>query len=423
MIIFLLLAGEINLDISQFSLSSDKTYCEVYYSLPTGKLDFKEKGGRFSATLSMILGVKNETSNKTFLDTLQKIVTVSDTTSGGRYFDTQPIILSSANRFRIDLKTQPIRGSVWEASTTFVARKWNGEFKLSDIQVSHTLIPTTENNRFVKNGFKLIPYPSRKFNKNRYLLTSYCEVYGAVRDLILLTYLIEGQANGIDTLFNDYSPTSDDVMAIPMVFNLLGYNPGSYTLKLIARSGSDEAVATKDFWIEGAPWNVPPSIPDSIMEYASFIRYIASPEEVSQMNTLTGKAKELFLLRFWSKRDPNPATKENEALNFFMKRVKYADSHFSVGGTQRQGRITDMGRAYIKYGQPDDIIRRTAELEVDPYIIWHYFAQDEWFIFMNRDMTGEYKTIYSTVEGEPIITGWMSLILPEDRSRITASNF
>lgn len=421
--VIVLLSLTINLDIAQFSLSPEETYCEIYYSMPTKGLKFNEAGGKFTAEFPVILRITDKATKETFSETFHKTVNVSNLDEELEFSDVRPVVLGSKKRYNIRLEIENIKEEPFWAETTIVSRDWGDKFQFSDIQVSHTLLPTTEENSFVKNGYKLIPFPRRTFSKNRYLLASYCELYGLKEDSVLITYIITGRGDEIDTVFNSYYETAGDMIAIPMIANVLGYSPGTYTLNLIARGDLHVVMSSKRFSIKEIKRKATFSIPDSILEYASFINYIASPREVRELNSLTLPGKKLFLLKFWSRRDPDPDTRENEVLIDFVTRVKNSDQNFSTEKRGKEGRFTDRGRIYIKYGPPDDIIRRTSELEVDPYIIWHYFDIGGWFVFMERNMSGEYDIIYSSIDAEPTEPNWEGLILPEDRSKISGPGY
>ncbi len=421
--IFLLFEIALYLDIAQFYQTPTKTNCEIYYSMPTKELKLKEKAGKFTAEFTIILRITDETTKEIFIDTLQKVMNISNLETEVEFTDVQNVILTSKRRYNISMEAENTEGEPWKAETLIVSREWSGGLIFSDIQISHTLFETYEENRFVKNNYKLIPFPRREFDKNRYLLASYCELYGLEGDSVLISYIIEGRGDGEDTIFNDYYEVLGDRMAIPMISNVLGYPPRSYNVKFIARNEREVAVARKGFSVTEVKRIASFSIPDSIFDYASFINYVASSREISDFKKLSVEGRRMFLLKFWMRRDPVPETRENEALNEFVRRVKYTDKYFSVGRDGKKGRSTEIGRVYIKYGPPDDIIRKAIEIEAEPYIMWHYYDLDEWFIFMDRGLSGEYFIIYSSVDGEPTEPGWRSLILLEDLNRISDFDF
>ena len=67
--------------------------------------------------------------------------------------------------------------------------------------------------------------------------------------------------------------------------------------------------------------------------------------------------RERFFEEYWAVRDPTPGTAENEALAEFHKRIDYANRNYSHAG-QLKGMFTDMGRVYIRYGPPDEIVKQ-----------------------------------------------------------------
>lgn len=116
--------------------------------------------------------------------------------------------------------------------------------------------------------------------------------------------------------------------------------------------------------------------------------YIADKSEHDAMKNLTtDEQKRQFFESFWKRRDPTPDTPENEAMNEFYRRVQYADQHFGVGG---QGWRTDMGRIYIKFGQPDEVVRSPFNFDRPPEEIWYYYRDRHTFVFVDSKGFGRY---------------------------------
>ena len=72
----------------------------------------------------------------------------------------------------------------------------------------------------------------------------------------------------------------------------------------------------------------------------------------------------------------------------FYRRVRYADQRFGVGGP---GWKTDMGRIYIQYGPPDEIVRNPFRFDGPPEEIWYYYQSRRTFTFVDRDGFGRYE--------------------------------
>ncbi|MFN2442471.1 MAG: GWxTD domain-containing protein [Thermoanaerobaculia bacterium] len=67
---------------------------------------------------------------------------------------------------------------------------------------------------------------------------------------------------------------------------------------------------------------------------------------------------EEFVNLFWARRDPSPATPENELRQAFDQRVEIADQRFTAGRTR--GALSDRGKVLIMIGPPTKIVRNTA---------------------------------------------------------------
>jgi GWxTD domain-containing protein len=82
--------------------------------------------------------------------------------------------------------------------------------------------------------------------------------------------------------------------------------------------------------------------------------YIISAEEVQAFKQLTtDQERERFIEQFWQRRDPDPATAENEFRKQFYGRIAYANEHFAFSDVP--GWRSDRGRMYIMYGKPDQV--------------------------------------------------------------------
>ncbi len=120
------------------------------------------------------------------------------------------------------------------------------------------------------------------------------------------------------------------------------------------------------------------------------LSYIATSSELDSLRQkgLSRKEKLRRWKAFWKRRDPTPGTEENEAMEEFYRRVKYADQHFRGF---KEGWRTDRGRIYITYGQPDEIERHPFDLDSPPFEIWYYYSERLNFVFVDENNNGEYR--------------------------------
>lgn len=86
------------------------------------------------------------------------------------------------------------------------------------------------------------------------------------------------------------------------------------------------------------------------------VKSIMTPEETAKWKQVrTDDQAKAFVDLFWARRDPTPATAENEFRQEFDRRVEYADLQFSQA--RRKGSLTDRGRVFIVLGPPYKVAR------------------------------------------------------------------
>ncbi len=99
--------------------------------------------------------------------------------------------------------------------------------------------------------------------------------------------------------------------------------------------------------------------PDDKVWLASVEAFITKAER-KQYERLDQAGREAFRVQFWARRDPDPSTPENEALEEYTARRRFVDRYFQEDETP--GVMTERGRLYMKYGAP--AIRKLGEQTV-----------------------------------------------------------
>jgi len=85
-------------------------------------------------------------------------------------------------------------------------------------------------------------------------------------------------------------------------------------------------------------------------EFLSRVRYIITREERDVFLELPASERTKFMEQFWTRRDPDSSTEENEFKTEYLGRIGKADELF--GGEAKPGWLTDRGRIYILFGPP-----------------------------------------------------------------------
>lgn len=95
------------------------------------------------------------------------------------------------------------------------------------------------------------------------------------------------------------------------------------------------------------------------------VRYLLTKSEKVAWDRITGPVERAdFISRFWQERDPDPLTTENEFRDEFEKRVRFADTYFSVG--EKKGSETDRGLVFALLGPPTYAGQTPLTMEDDP---------------------------------------------------------
>lgn len=91
------------------------------------------------------------------------------------------------------------------------------------------------------------------------------------------------------------------------------------------------------------------------------VQHLMTKDELRAWRAVrTDEEARAFIDLFWTKRDPSPATPENEFKKEFEDRVALADERFPEGKTR--GAMTDRGKTLVLLGVPSRISRRTESM-------------------------------------------------------------
>src|SRR4030095_1394615 len=92
-------------------------------------------------------------------------------------------------------------------------------------------------------------------------------------------------------------------------------------------------------------------------EREDIVHFLLHPDVEERFARMHPGEQERFLVDFWKERDPTPETAQNEVRDAFFARVDRANKNFGRFGLAK-GMFSDMGRTFIRYGEPDEILRQ-----------------------------------------------------------------
>jgi GWxTD domain-containing protein len=288
-----------------------------------------------------------------------------------------------------------------------------------------------------KNGFRVLPNASGRFQQEDNVVYLYAEVYnldvspGADSDYTVAMEIYDNQ----DELYKAINPVQyrkpGKSSVIVTGFSIATFDGGMYRMKLKAKDGEQTSETEKIFSVIPSAEKVKMRMMQSVLSsypganeiqteeeakrFRNDIAYIATSDELRLYDSLNLKGKVNFQKQFWEARDNDPATPVNEFKMEHYRRVKYADERFSRHGGMIPGWKTDQGRIYIIYGEPTDIERNPSSIETRSWEKWWYHGIEGgvFFIFVDYEDTDSYVLIHSNKKNEIQDSNW------EDKIKMT----
>jgi len=231
------------------------------------------------------------------------------------------------------------------------------------------------------------PWPRRRYGNEHPLLCVQGEIYDHL-DLPDTTYRLSwevqnGTGHKVDS-WTEEVPRVNGRGNYILHPSIAALSLGSYKVRVDVSFGGEKARRERFFEMDESRVD--------IFENPRMIRvvlgYVARNEELLRLEDLPEDSLQTFWNEFWLSRDPTPATPRNERLTEFLRRLEYANSHYSV---LEPGWSSDMGRIYIRYGAPDDIDRASYSNAGPPREVWYYTGRGLRFVFLDTEGFGRFR--------------------------------
>ena len=284
---------------------------------------------------------------------------------------------------------------------------------ISDLLFATKITPQKEAGKFVKNGWKMVPNPSRLYRVGEPVRV-YFEIYNLKRQkdrptepLILGYSFTDSSGMQVKKFPSRRIRVPGESFAKTETIETDGLDAGVYFFQVEAFDRSNREHVRQRRAIFLFSDELSEEAQDQL-RYFKDIRYIASGKDLNSYAALTTEAERMdFLKTFWRKMDPTPGTPLNERLREHMTRIQFADEHFASEAHKR-GSDTDKGRVYIKYGPPDDRdFEQSSENFAGAIEKWSYDRSKRYlFVFQDRRRYGVYELIHSTMPGELYNPNW-----------------
>ena len=155
----------------------------------------------------------------------------------------------------------------------------------------------------------------------------------------------------------DTSESASEALDAHVAFDLSSEPAGGYDLEVKAWQENDEGALVRHARFSVA-WDADTWV-RSGADLADEAHFLLQAEDEDQFDRMQPGEQEHWLEDYWRRRDPTPETAFNEKLDLFRRRVAYANSNFTRFGLEK-GMFSDMGRVYIRYGEPSEVSREVV---------------------------------------------------------------
>jgi GWxTD domain-containing protein len=277
------------------------------------------------------------------------------------------------------------------------------------------VVDDTASGRLTKAGKKILPNPSRIFTRERNMLYFYAELYNLtygpeVKPEYALDFYVLDTAGKKIKEFGEQTQTKPGNSAVVISgLNIGILGRGEYLLQVDAKDKhTGQKVSSVKKFIVFKEKTADELMADEIKRFRQDVVYIATPSELNIFDQLNLIGKQNYITDFWKRRDSNPATLENEFKTEHYRRIAYANFNFSRTSDSNDGWNSDMGRVYIRYGEPSEIDRHPSTRGEKPWEKWNYneIQGGVYFIFVDQDGYGVYRLVHSTMTGEVRDDSW-----------------
>jgi GWxTD domain-containing protein len=425
----------VDLDLVRFFPEGRSTILEGYLQISLNAIELKE-GPDSEAHIEFFLTLEDSTRKQiyentwTFEDVITKRMLASEDHSLLQSFS----LLLNPGLYTLKLRVSGVKEDVEHEFERQVRAPVDRPL-LSDILLANSIeVDTTgggpqqdveKTSTYLKDGLLIAPNPCGRFLGATSLVYFYCHVQNqdSIPSVVHLELdIVDADENVVKKLPEKDLKVTGSSRVYVGAFSTGGLREGSYVLRSTARQkgrdGETKSIRVDEPFTVTAKRTMVASYKD-VNEYVDFseeqldsvfrlMRYLVSNKASDMYESLSLAGKRNFMHEFWKQRDPVPATPENEFRQEYERRISHANSNFGMNWNADavEGWLTDRGKIYTKFGEPDERITRPNEYGSPPWELWKYYSTGYSYLFIDRTDQELYDLVYTNDKDEPIIPGW-----------------
>lgn len=395
---------------------TSQSYVEIYYSLNRKQLKFTQEEETYEAKFFLNLTIEDTLGNlveNRMWNRGSRVNRGEETQIDYMILDEVEVLLPPGDYILKLSLTDLASESQGEAKQQLKVRGFLGEnLQLSDLELAFQIEPDTSASLFTKAGRKILPNPSGVFTPAMGMVYFYAELYNltvlpdADPDYLLSFSLSDSAGKKIRDFGSQTRKKPGNSAVVLSGINISTLPQGNYILQVETqdKETKQKASLTKNFSILGAEVERKEGVAslEDVEKFKQDVAYIATSTELDMFDQLTLEGRKRFIEEFWKKRDPTPNTPINEFQIEHYRRIIYANFNFSRTREANDGWHTDMGRIYIRHGEPSEIERYPLTAENKSWEQWNYNELEggAYFIFVDEDGYGVYRLVHSNLKGE-----------------------
>jgi GWxTD domain-containing protein len=421
--------GEVEfwVDGAAFPSREGKTWQEIYWTFSPLQLQARDSSGQRVAFFRTAVQMRDSTGRLVLNEDWRTVAPMPDSAVAAQrsMMQLDQMALSDLAPGRHSLSftlTDLVTGKEGRLETELAVPHYlPGQVAVSQIELASEIAADSTAPRFRKGGLMVRPHPTRSFgdatNNRLYYYSEVSDPEGAVavvnvayssaRDPVL-RIIRSDTSSGLRGTSVKYGGLSVDELEN-------GYH--RFWVQALDLNGKVLASSQANFVMERNPLEILPQNRKIMEEQAALEReggeyydkidLIATQAELAAYAKLSPAGRRELLRQFWKRRDPRPETPENEALREHVGRYRQADADYREQG--KAGSETDRGKAFIKYGPPDEVEKRLLETNTKDALIWKY-QNGQILVFQDRVNTGKYELVYDKKNPGRSDPGYLKLL-------------
>jgi GWxTD domain-containing protein len=377
---------------------------EVYYKAYNDGLSYRKDNGSYVAEyeLEAIVYEDGEQVAGTSFKEKYTVESFPRTLSLTDFLVNQLNIgLEGPGKYELVLRLRDLRsGHTTEKLHKFEISRNYRDWTMSRIEFARIIQRAVDTSQFNKQGWVIVPSVSRTYGDESQLQCPvYMEIYGPAESAgTPLKVLLYGRDPLDNRLLDTVLEVQSQGRVTPVIASLsvADLSPGRYTVhvQLSSERGKPPLWEDED-WFD-ITWSLSTLLRTDFQTAVEQLRFIAKDKERDSLLESPDSLRAISWRAFWDRRDPTPGTPGNEFRDEYYRRIRYANTTFSVG--KRPGWRTDRGMIYIQYGEPDEVDRHPFDMDGFPYNapwqVWRYYSTNREFVFVDRRGSSDFELQY-----------------------------